>query len=138
MLLTALIPVIGTVIDKIFPNANEAAQAKLKLFELEQAGQLKELDAQVQLAVGQMEINKVEAASSDPYTSRWRPTIGYVLAIALGFQYILNPLITWGAAIWAPEITPPNIWLDEHLWELISGMLGLAGWRTLDKIKGKV
>jgi hypothetical protein len=34
-------------------------------------------------------------------------------------------------------VEPPNIALDEHLWELILGMLGMAGWRTLDKVKGK-
>lgn len=136
-MLAALIPVIGTVIDKIFPNANEAAAAKLRLFELEQQGKLKELDAAVQMSIAQLDVNKAEAASSDPYTSRWRPTVGYVIAFALGFQYIINPLILWGAKIWAPELTPPEIGLDEHLWELVSGMLGLAGWRTLDKVKGK-
>lgn len=132
-----LIPAITTVLDKVLPDPQAAADAKIKLMTLAQNGELAELDAVKQMALAQLDVNKVEAASSDPYTSRWRPTIGYVLAAALTFQYLLNPLITWGAAIWAPGITPPAIGLDDHLWELMFGVLGLAGWRSLDKIKGK-
>lgn len=132
-----LIPAITTVLDKVLPDPQAAADAKIKLMTLAQNGELAELDAVKQMALAQLDVNKVEAASSDPYTSRWRPTIGYVLAAALTFQYLLNPLIVWGAAIWAPDVTPPAIGLDEHLWELMTGILGLAGWRTLDKIKGK-
>lgn len=124
-------------IDRMFPDPAAREQANLELLKLQREGALKELDAGLQLALGQIDVNKQEAASSDPYTSRWRPTIGYVLAAALGFQYIVNPLILWGAALAGSNITVPDIGLDEHMWELIMGMLGLAGWRTLDKVKGR-
>lgn len=132
-----VIPAVTTILDKVLPDAQAAADAKFKLLELAQNGQLAEMNAVKELALAQLDVNKAEAASSDPYTSRWRPTIGYILALALGFQYLINPLITWGAAIWAPGVTPPDIGLDDNLWELMFGVLGLAGWRTLDKIKGK-
>jgi hypothetical protein len=130
-----IIPAVTTILDKVLPDAQAAADAKFKLLELAQKGELAEMQAVKDLNLAQIDVNKTEAASADPYTSRWRPTIGYVLCAALAFQYLINPLIVWYAAIWQPGITPPNIGLDDNLWELMFGVLGLAGWRTLDKIK---
>lgn len=132
-----IIPAVTTILDKVLPDAQAAADAKFKLLELAQNGQLAEMNAVKELALAQLDVNKAEAASADPYTSRWRPTIGYVLGAALAFQYLINPLIVWYAAIWQPGITPPAIGLDDNLWELMFGVLGLAGWRSLDKIKGR-
>jgi hypothetical protein len=133
----AVIPAITTILDKIIPDKGAADEAKLKTLELLQKGELAELDAQMRLALGQLEVNKTEAGGSDNYTKRWRPTIGYIIAFALGFQYIVNPLLLWANVMFNTGVEPPNIALDEHLWELILGMLGMAGWRTLDKVKGK-
>lgn len=113
----------NTVIGRIWPDKTEQEKAQLA--------------AAVTLVQGQLSVNQAEASSGDPYTSRWRPTIGYVLGAALAFQYVINPLMLWAAAYFGSSITPPQIGMDEHLWELITGMLGLAGWRTLDKIKTK-
>lgn len=132
----ALIPVIGGLLEKLIPDPQAAAEAKLKAIELAQKGELAALDAEIRLALGQLEVNKAEAAT-DGYKAGWRPTIGYVCAAALAWTYILNPVITWAVAIWAPGTAVPNIAIDDHLWELMLGMLGLAGWRTMDKGKGR-
>ena len=131
-----IIPAITSVLDKVLPDPKAAADAKIKMMELVQSGELAQMNAIKEINLAQIKVNELEAASVDPYTSRWRPSIGYVLCAALAFQYIINPLIVWTAALWFPEVTPPDINLDEHLWELMLGMLGLAGWRTLDKVKG--
>jgi hypothetical protein len=131
-----LIPAVTSIIDKLIPDPAQATEAKLKALDMAQKGELAELDAAVKLAAGQLEVNKAEASSGDAFTSRWRPVIGYVIGAALAFHYILNPLILWIAAFAGAEIKVPSITLDDHLWELVMGMLGLAGWRTLDKIKG--
>lgn len=136
-MLAALIPLVGQVLDRILPDEERAGEAKLKFLTLVQTGELAELNAAKELNLAQIDVNKAEAASSDPYTSRWRPTIGYILAFAIGYQYILNPLIVWSATLWFPGITPPSITIDEHMWELIFGLLGLAGFRTAEKIKGR-
>lgn len=133
----ALIPAVASIIDKLIPDPHAAAEAKLKALEMAQKGELAELDAAVQLAAGQLEVNKAEASSGDAFTSRWRPTIGYVLGAALAFQYLLNPLLMWANAVFGWAVSTPNIVIDDHMWELVLGMLGLAGWRTLDKIKAK-
>lgn len=129
----ALIPAVVSVIDKVLPDPQQAAEAKLRALDLAQKGDLAQLDADMRLALGQMEINKAEATTDDKYTRRWRPTIGYVLGAALAFQYLINPLMLWVAALSGADIRPPQILLDDHLWELMAGVLGMAGWRTLDK-----
>lgn len=132
-----LIPALTTIFDKVLPDAQAAADAKLKVLELAQKGELAVLDANMRLIEGQLNINKQEAASLDSYRAGWRPTIGYIAAGALAFQYLLNPLLIWANTLFQWGITPPNIGLDNNLWELILGMLGLGGLRTYEKLKGK-
>jgi hypothetical protein len=133
----ALIPVIGSILDKIIPDAAEAATAKIKLIELAQKQDTDILNAVNEITKATAATNTAEASSGDTYTSRWRPTIGYVLGATLAYSYIFGPILQGIAAIWFPEAKVPDLHLDENLWELMIGMLGLAGWRTLDKIKGK-
>lgn len=95
---------------------------------------LLEIEATVQQ--GQMEINKVEAASSSLFVSGWRPMIGWVGAGALGMQYLVSPLISWVARlIWNESIDLPALDV-EALWPLLGGILGLGGYRTFEKVKG--
>lgn len=133
MSLTVFLPVIGSILERVLPDKTASEQAKLKLAELAQAGQLTELTSLTDLAKGQMAVNQTEAGSDGWYKGGWRPAIGYVLALCLAYQFLLHPLLIWVCAIWAPTVTPPAIGLDDNLWELMFGMLGLAGWRTLDK-----
>lgn len=135
--LLGFLPIIGQILDRVLPDEKASAEAKLKLAELAQAGQLAELDAMKSLSLAQTDVNKAEAASDGWYKGGWRPAIGYIMAVCLAYQFILNPLLLWGCAVWAPEVTPPSIGLDDNLWELMFGMLGLAGWRTMDKRSAK-
>ena len=131
-----LIPAISSILGKVLPDAGAADAAKLKLLELAQAGQIAELNAATETIKAQLAVNLAEANSGNAYAASWRPTIGYVCAAALAWTYVLNPLIIWAVAIWKPGMAVPKITIDDHLWELMMGMLGLAGWRTLDKVKG--
>ena len=131
---TALIPVLGTIMDKIFPNAEAAAAAKLKVMEMAQAGEMAALDADLKMALGQIDINKAEAASGNRYASSWRPTIGYICCAALLYNFIVYPLMLWVSAVFAPSVKVPPL-VDDKLFELLLGMLGLAGMRTYEKVK---
>ena len=130
-----LIPIMGNLLDKIFPNAKDAADAKLKIMEMAQAGELAALDADLKMAQGQMDINKAEAASGNLYASSWRPTIGYICAVGLAYNFLGYPILAWIAAIWKPGMVIPPLF-DNNLFELVLGMLGLAGFRTYEKVKG--
>jgi hypothetical protein len=123
-----LIPVLGQVLDKIFPDQDKANEAKARLIELQMSGDLQKI-------AGQLEINKEEAKSTSLFVAGWRPAIGWVCTLALFYQFIVRPMVAWGFAIYGREL-PPMPGLDEMLWELLFGMLGLGSLRTLEKVKG--
>ena len=126
--ISAALDIGGKLIDHFFPDPAQAADAKLKLLQLQQSGELATMTAQT-------DINKTEAASSSVFVSGWRPAIGWVCALALMYQYLLKPLLTWGAGV-AGFTVPPMPGLDDNLWQLMMGMLGMGGLRTFEKIQG--
>lgn len=123
------------IIDKIFPDKDAADRAKIDLLKAQQEGAFKELELQVQTQIEQIKVNAIEAGSSDPYTSRWRPTVGYICCLALGWNFIVHPMLVWGITFWKPGMVPPPL-LENGLMELVLGMLGIGGMRTWEKIKG--
>lgn len=135
MSIAALIPIIGTVLDKIFPDKDAADAAKLRLFELQQQGELAELNASTDIAKAQAEVNKAEAQSDGAFKGGWRPAIGYVCAAAMCYSYIIYPVLVFSMAYWRPDIKPPPPVMDEYMWELVSGMLGLGAMRSWEKRK---
>lgn len=124
----------GKIIDKIFPDKDKADLAKLELFKLQQMGEFKEFDASLEIAKAQIAVNNTEAASSNLFASSWRPAIGWICAAALAYQYIIRPLATWALLVAGKDV-PPMVGLDDNLWQLLTGMLGLGGLRTFEKIK---
>ncbi len=131
----ALIPLLGNVLDKVFPDANKAAEAKLKLLEMTQAGEFKALEADLQMAMGQIDVNKEEAKSTSVFVSGWRPAVGWVCVFGLMWTFLLHPALTWWLAMTGTPITLPNPAVD-HLFELLFGLLGLGGFRTFEKVRG--
>ena len=132
-MLPALIPIIGGLLEKIIPDPKASAEAKTKLLELQQQGELAYLDAEVKLATGQLEINKIEAASTSLFVSGWRPAVGWLCASGCGYTFVLWPILSW-ASLNFGWTQPPQ--LDANvLMGLLSGLLGLGGLRTVEKIK---
>lgn len=133
-LLQLIIGPVSTLLDKLIPDPQAKAAAQLELIKLQQAGQFKELDAQLQRDMGQIEVNKAEAASGNPFASSWRPLCGYVCVLGLSYQFLLQPLLTWGSSFWGVP-PPPSLPLGDLL-TLLFGMLGLGSLRTTEKVKG--
>ena len=118
----------NTLITRIFPDPAQAANAKLELLKLQQSGDLAQMTAQT-------DINKVEASNSSIFVSGWRPAIGWVCALALAYQYLLKPLAMGILPNFGIAIAPlPG--LDDNLWQLMMGMLGMGGLRTFEKVQG--
>jgi hypothetical protein len=130
MALAAFIPVLGPIVDKLLgcipdPNVRAKAEAEYRTALLA---------ALVQEGADNREINRTEAAHQSIFVAGWRPFIGWVCGAALAFQYLVRPFWIWAGAVWfsgAP--VPPG--LDGMLWELMFGMLGIGGLRTVEKIK---
>lgn len=111
----------NTVIGRIWPDKTEAEKAQMA--------------AALTIVQGQLDANKAEAASPNAFTSGWRPGIGWVCALALGLQYLARPMLQWYGVVTGHEF-PPLPGIDENLWQLMLGMLGLGGLRTWEKTKG--
>mgnify|MGYP006208691915 CR=1 FL=1 len=94
----ALIPIIGNVIEKVLPDQAAQADAKMKLLELAQKGELAVLDAETKMALGQLEVNKVEAGT-DMFRGGWRPATGWACVFGLVYQFLLQPILPWLVAI---------------------------------------
>ena len=111
---------IGNVIDKLFTSDEERAAGELLKQKLAQAPQL-----------AQSEINKVQAGHRSTFVAGARPFLMWVCGMGLLFAFVLNPIIEWIA----PERGSPDLPL-EAMMELTIAMLGLAGLRTVEKLKG--
>ena len=123
------------IIDRIWPDPAQRDAAKLELFKAQQAGEFKEMDQAFEIAKAQIGVNQVEASNGALFVSGWRPAIGWVCAAALAYQYVGRPLVAWTFAVVGHPL-PPMPGLDDNLWQLMMGMLGLGGLRTFEKVKG--
>jgi hypothetical protein len=136
MSVALLLGVLPTILDKVFPDKDKADEAKLRLIELAQKGDLAVLDADLKLALGQMEINKAEA-TTDLFRGGWRPATGWTCVFGLVYQFLVVPLVPWGFKAFGVEVPELPAIDNETLMVLLTGMLGLGGLRTYEKVKGK-
>lgn len=123
----------GKIIDKIFPNPEDRAKAQLELLKMQQAGELEGVKVQLSAIIA-------EASSTDPWTSRARPSFLYVVytlllaAIPMGVLTVFNPgaaeQLTIGFKAWLAAIPEPILTLFGTV------MLGYVVGRSYEKTKG--
>ena len=118
-----LLPIIGKVVDNLLPDPKAAADAKLKLMEMAQAGELAHLDADVKLALAAAGVIQTEAASSHWLAANWRPLVMLTFAALIVARWF-----GWAA---------PNLEPAEYikLWDIVQ--LGLGGYvigRSVEKV----
>ena len=87
-----------------------------------------------ELAKGQLEVNKVEAASKSMFVAGWRPFIGWVCGIGFLANFILIPMANFGLALAEVSITIPMIDTTQMM-PVLMGMLGLGAMRTVEKVQ---
>lgn len=130
-----LVPIIGLagqLLDKLFPDPAERAAAESKLQKLQLDGELKKVELQLSAIV-------MEAQSSDPWTSRARPSFMYVVYIYILAALPFGALFAFDPAIASGVTTGMNNFLmaiPGEMWTLFgAGYLGYTGARTLEKRK---
>lgn len=127
----SLIDGVGKIADDLFTSDEERLQIALQ-----------EQQIEAELIKGQLAINQAEAQNANVFVAGWRPFIGWVGGVALAYQFILYPLMTWAWAMlqakgWVPtSLPPPPVLKSDELWVVVTGMLGIAGLRSFDKFKG--
>jgi hypothetical protein len=129
----------STLIEKIWPDPVKRAEEVRKLEELKQKGNLAELNAHVQLMLGQLKINEAEAQHKSIFVAGWRPFIGWVGGGAMAWQFIVYPILLWVWSLgqangWIPgNIVPPPVLDTGALFSIVVGMLGIGTMRSIDK-----
>ena len=126
--LSALLDIGGKVIDRVWPDPEKAAAAKLELFKMQQSGELAQM-------AGQLAINKEEAANPNAFVSGWRPFIGWVCGSGFAIQFVIGPMAEWGSALYGNPIKFPQMDVGTMM-PLLFAMLGLGTLRTAEKING--
>jgi hypothetical protein len=120
-------------IDKVIPDPEARARAKLELLKLEGSQELERIEAQLSAIV-------TEAGSQDPWTSRARPSFLYVMYALILWSLpmgLLSAVHADTADAIAKGMTGYLGALPEPLYALFgTGYLGYAVMRQWGKVKG--
>lgn len=128
--LEAMLDVGTKLIDRLIPDPEKKAQAQLELLKMQQAGEFRALEADMQVQLAQIEVNKTEATNPNLFVSGWRPAVGWVCVLGLLYTFVLRPLMGYFGGTAAPAIEMSDLIV------LLGGLLGFGGLRTFEKIKG--
>lgn len=132
-LLESLIGPIASLIDKIIPDKEARAKAKLELIKLEGSHELKSIEARLSAIVA-------EANSTDPWTSRARPSFLYVMYVLLLTALPMGVLAAFSPVTARDIASGMNAYLaglPEPLYALFgTGYLGYTAARQWGKVKG--
>lgn len=127
---------VGKVVDRVIPDPAQATEAKFKVAQLAQSGELAELNAEVQLAQGQIDVNKIEAANENVFVAGWRPFIGWVSGASLAYAAIIEPLARFIAQVVFKYVGAFPVVDTTITLQILLGLLGLGAMRTYEKKKG--
>ncbi len=123
--IAAPIEAIGGVIDDIHTSDEEKAAAEIVMERLRQE------PAKLQAA-----INKVEAQHRSVFVAGWRPYIGWVCGSALAWKFLGVEFFGWLSLNFG-GIAPPTLVGSNELIPLVLALLGLGGFRTVEKMAGR-
>jgi len=88
-----------------------------------------------ELAKGQIEINKTEAADKSLFVAGWRPAIGWICGLGMASNFILIPMANFVLALTGSPVVVPLLDTGEMM-PVLMGMLGLGAMRTYEKKEG--
>ena len=128
-LIPQLLPILGGVVDKVIPDTvqKEVAKAELEKALIENANSIN---------IETIKTNQAEAKHRSVWVAGWRPAIGWSCSLGIAWLFIGHPVATWAAMLMGyNEMVMPTIPTDILL-ELTFAMLGMAGLRTFEKLKG--
>lgn len=121
-------PILG-LLDKVVPDAGERAKLAHEI------ATMAERQAH-EIALQQIEVNKIEAASSSLFKSGWRPALGWVCGVAFAYHFVGQPIIIFLIALTGHQLpTLPEFDMTSLL-TVLGGLLGLGTLRTFEKYKG--
>ena len=128
-LITSLIGPVTGILDKFIEDKDQKSQLAHEL------AIMADTHAQ-ELAKGQLEINKAEAASGSLFKGGWRPFIGWTSGVAFAYHFVLQPILVFvltASGVDLPELPEFDM---STLLTVLGGMLGIGSLRTYEKKSG--
>ena len=125
-----LVATVGESLDLLFTSDQERLEQEQELFKARREYDYKEAQLIAQQNIAQTQVNQEEAHTGSLFIAGWRPAIGWIGAMALAYQFVIYPLL-----LWLDTESPPPPMEADMLYTIITGMLGIAGLRSYDKIK---
>jgi len=125
----SLVDTVGKVIDSVHTSEEEKGQIRIKLQELENEINSKQVD--INLADAQSTATDI----SGLLQRSWRPLIGFSAALAIFWEFVLKNFIVFFLAVFEIETLPLPSMNMEQLMPLVMALLGMAGLRTFEKSK---
>lgn len=122
-LASKVLSAIDPLLDRFFPDPDKKAELRNAL-----------LDILARYDQAQLAVNAAEAQHASVFVAGWRPFIGWVCGAGIAYSFLAAPLIEGIVTIWMPAYHMPAV--NDHLWELVLGMLGMGALRSFDKIQG--
>jgi hypothetical protein len=116
-------------VDKIWPDPTQAAQAKIALLNAQQAGALKQLDDQFQLAIEQIKANAAEGGGL-----HFRDGAGWVCVASFAIAALKSP-IEWGCALSGHPVTLQAIDQSTTV-PMLLALLGVGGMHLYGQTQG--
>ena len=114
--LSALIGPVSSILDKVIPDKDLRERLSHEI------ATMAEKHAQAQV-MAQIEVNKIEAASSSVFVSGWRPAIGWICAMGMAGNFLVIPFANMALELSKTGVTIPMIALSEMM-PVLMGMLG--------------
>ena len=120
-----IIGAVGKIADDLTTSDKERMDAELDAYKAES----KRMD-------GQVEINKIEAASGSLFVSGGRPFVVWVCAFALAYAAVIEPIARFVATVGFAYSGPFPVIDTDLTMQVLLGLLGLGAYRSVEKIKG--
>ena len=127
-MLQNLINPISNILDKFIPDADQRAKLAHEL------ATMADKHAH-EIALQQIEVNKIDQQSQSKFKSWWRPAVAWVCVVAFAWHFVLQPLVVFVLALADVTVTLPKFEMGA-LWTVLSGLLGIGGYRSFEKFKG--
>ena len=127
-MLQALIGPVSKILDKFVPDADKKAALAHEI------ATMAEKHAH-EIALAQIEVNKVEASSPSLFKSGWRPAVAWICVTAFGWHFALQPIITFWLALSGIVLELPEFDMYSLL-TVLGGLIGLGTFRSYEKLKG--
>jgi hypothetical protein len=136
--IVAVVGAISGLLERVIPDPQKAAEAKIKLAELVAKGESEELAALVQMTQAQTDILKIDATSQSMFQKGWRPLAGWAAVIGGVIYPLVRVFLPWLLNVAGVEGVPELPALDTaEIMAMLGGMLGLGTMRSVERVNGK-